>query len=173
MQEYLMIGVVLKPQGVRGECKIRPYAADLNLFSTWKELFLEKNGAYSPVSCAVSRIHDGFVYAFIGGCRTADDAENLRGRELYIDRAHASQPESGAFYIADLVGCEAVDENGCTVGILSDVLQHGPVDTWVFKTTAGIMMAPALLAVFPSVDPENRRISVNAEKLREVAVFDN
>ncbi|MBP6153029.1 MAG: ribosome maturation factor RimM, partial [Clostridia bacterium] len=27
MNEYLMIGEVLKPQGVRGEVKIKPYAA--------------------------------------------------------------------------------------------------------------------------------------------------
>ena len=32
MTDYLMIGEVLKPQGLRGECKIRPYAADRALF---------------------------------------------------------------------------------------------------------------------------------------------
>ena len=167
-----MIGEVLKPQGVRGECKIKPYAADLDLFSSWKELYLEKDGIYSPVPCAVNRIHEGFVYAVIGNCRNADDAEKLRGRELYIDRAHAAPPEDGAFFIADLVGCEAVDESGASLGVLVEVLQHGPVDTWVFKTPEGTMMAPALLAVFPEVDPAGRRISVVAEKLREVAVFD-
>ena len=173
MRDYLMIGVVLKPQGVRGECKIKPYAADLDLFSSWKELFLEKDGVYSPVPCTVSRVHDGFVYAVIGSCRSADDVEKLRGRELYIDRAHAAPPEDGAFFIADLVGCEAFDEAGKSVGILEEVLQHGPVDTWVFKVPGGTMMAPALLAVFPEVDPKNRRISVVSEKLREVAVFDH
>ena len=32
VQEYLMIGVVLKPKGIRGEIKIKPYAADISLF---------------------------------------------------------------------------------------------------------------------------------------------
>ena len=45
MQEYLMIGTVLKPQGVRGECKIKPYAANVDLFSSWKTLYLEDHGA--------------------------------------------------------------------------------------------------------------------------------
>ena len=168
-----MIGTVLKPQGIHGECKIKPYAADLDLFSGWTKLFLEEGGSFSPVSCAVSRVHDGFVYAVIGGCRTADEADKYRGAELYIDRAHAAPTGDGAFYIADLIGCEALDESGRSVGILTDVLQHGPVDTWVFKTPEGTMMAPALLAVFPDVDPENRRISVVADKLLEVAVFDH
>ena len=75
-------------------------------------------------------------------------------------------------YIADLIGCEAVDEEGNAVGTLTDVLQHGSVDTWVFKTASGTLMAPALLAVFPQVDAAARRILVVAEKLREVAVYD-
>ncbi len=173
MQNYLMIGVVLKPQGIHGECKIKPYAADLDLFSSWKELYLEKDGAYSPVRCTVRRVHEGFVYALIGDCQNADDAEKLRGRELYIDRAHAARPEDGAFFIADLIGCEAADEAGRPVGVLTEVLQNGPVDTWVFRTPDGTMMAPALLAVFPEVDPANRRILVIADRLQEVAVFDH
>ena len=102
MQDYLMIGVVLKPQGIRGEIKIKPYAADVSLFGEWKTLYLKENDAFSPVSCTVSRIHDGFVYAVLAGCKTADDAEKLRGKELYIDRAHAAKLEDGAVYITDL-----------------------------------------------------------------------
>jgi len=172
MQPYLMIGTVLKPQGIRGEVKIKPCAARVEMFSSWKNLFLESNGAYTPVSLKVTRIHEGFVYAFLADSASADDAEAFRGRDLYIDRAHAAPAEDGAVYIADLIGCEAVDEEGRAVGTLTDVLQHGSVDTWVFKTPSGTLMAPALLAVFPQVDAAARRIQVVAEKLREVAVYD-
>ena len=40
MNEYLMIGEVLKPQGVRGEVKVKPYAADLEAFHDWKTFYL-------------------------------------------------------------------------------------------------------------------------------------
>ena len=170
MQDYLMIGVVLKPQGIRGEIKVKPYAADVSLFGEWKTLYLKENDAFSPVSCTVSRIHDGFVYAVLAGCKTADDAEKLRGKELYIDRAHAAKLEDGAVYITDLVGCTAVDETGRTVGVLTDVLQYGSVDTWVFRTAEGILMAPALKSVFPEVDIEKKTILAVRERLEEVAV---
>ena len=169
-----MIGTVLKPQGIRGEVKIRPYAARVEMFSSWKNLYLEDHGVYSPVSVKFSRIHDGFVYAFLSDCASADDAEKFRGRDLYIDRAHAAPPEDGSAYIADLIGCEAVDENGQIIGTLTDVLQYGSVDTWVFRTPGGrTMMAPALLSVFPAVDTGEGRITVCAEKLQEVAVLDD
>ena len=124
MQDYLMIGTVLKPQGIRGEVKIKPYAARVEMFSSWKELYLEDRGAYTPVPLKVTRIHEGFVYAFLAGSSSADDAESFRGRDLYIDRAHAAPPENGAVYIADLIGCEAADEDGNPVGVLTDVLQY-------------------------------------------------
>ena len=173
MQEYLMIGTVLKPQGVRGECKIKPFAADVDLFSSWKTLYLEDHGAYTPVSLKTTRIHDGFVYAYLADCASADDAEAFRGRDLYIDRTHAAPPGEGSVYIADLIGCVAEDEKGCPVGTLTDVLQYGSVDTWVFRTASGTLMAPALLSVFPQVDPASGKILVCSDKLREVAVCDD
>ena len=67
-----------------------------------------------------------------------------------------------------------MDGEGRVLGTLTDVLQYGTVDTWVFRTPqGGTAMVPALLSVFPEVDAAAGRISVCAEKLREVAVFDD
>lgn len=173
MTEYLMIGEVLKPQGIRGECKIKSWAADIGRYRCWKTLYLKDGSAFTPVEYKLVRIRDGFVYAHLNGSATAEDAERLRGRELYISRADAEPAEENSNLIADLIGCDAVDENGVTVGTLREVLQNGPVDTWVFSTPRGTLMAPALLAVFPAVDPAARRISVLSEKLMEVAVLED
>ena len=71
------------------------------------------------------------------------------------------------------MGCRAVDETGAEIGTLTDVLQYGSVDTYVFQTPRGNMMAPALKRVFPEVDVENKVIRVNARALDEVAVFED
>ena len=171
MLEYLMIGVVLKPQGIRGECKIKSYAADPERFREWKTLYLKDGEAFTPLPVRIHRIQDGFIYAFLGSCATPEDAEKLRGRELYIHRSQTAPQEEGETLIADLLGCEAVDEQGNLIGTLTDVLQHGAVDTWVFRTPdGGTLMAPALLAVFPEVNAAEKRIRTVAERLAEVAV---
>ena len=170
MNDYLMIGEVLKPQGVRGECKIRSYAADIDRFHDWKTLYRRDGEGYAPVSVRTARIRDGFVYAFLDGSASADDAEKFRGTELFVDRTHAAPAEDGAVLIADLIGCEAKDGDGEVIGTLTDVLQYGTVDTWVFRTPEGTLMAPALKDVFPEVDAENKRILVVRERLEEVAV---
>lgn len=170
MQEYLLIGTVLKPQGVRGECKIKSYASDPDSFRRWKTLYRRSGDEWIPVDCRVVRIHDGFVYAVPDRCADANAAERFRGCDLYILRSQVLEPEENGNLIADLVGCRAVDETGETLGTLTEVLQHGSVDTWVFRTPSGTMMAPALLSVFPSVDAEAGVIQVCSEKLAEVAV---
>ena len=170
MKEYLLIGTVLKPQGVRGECKIRSYAADIGLFSRWDALYVQEEGGYRRVALKTMRIQEDFVFAHLNGSASTDDAEKFRGADLYLDRAHAAPAEEGSTLIADLVGCTARDEEGNEIGVLTEVLQYGTVDTWVFKTKAGSLMAPALLSVFPAVDVENRTILVVREKLEEVAV---
>ena len=173
MPDYLMIGEVLKPQGIRGECKIRSWASDISLFSRWKELFLMEGREYTPVSFRFGRIQDPFVYGVLGECATMKDAEGFRGKQLFIDRAHASPLEDGAFYIADLIGCEVTDEAGRSLGKLTEVLQHGSVDTWVFQGPRGTWMAPALKDVFPEADPSARRIVACSPRLEEVAVFED
>ena len=170
MTDYLMIGTVLKPQGIRGECKIHSWAADINLFDTWSELYLKTSDGFQPVRLQVTRIQDDFVFAHLNDSASANDAEKYRGTDLYIDRAHAAPAEEGSTLIADLIGCTARDEEGNEIGVLTDVLQYGTVDTWVFKTKTGSLMAPALLSVFPTVDIVNKAIRVTRENLEEVAV---
>ena len=171
MNDYLLIASVLKPQGVRGECKLRSYAADIERFHQWNTLYLKRDDSYIPVTLRTVRIRDGFVYAHLDGSDTADAAERFRGCDLYVNRAGAAPVEEDAELIADLIGCEARDENGEVIGVLTDVLQYGTVDTWVFQTGTGTLMAPALQSVFPDVFPDRKLICVIRDRLEEVAVL--
>ena len=171
MEDYLMIATVLKPQGIRGECKLRSYAAQIDRFSRWHTLFLKTPQGFKGVSVRVNRIRDGFIYAVLGDCVSADMAEQYRGVDLYVDRAHAAPAEEDAELIVDLIGCEARDDQDHLIGVLSDVLQHGPVDTWVFRSGSETLMAPALKTVFTEVNVSDRIIRVNAARLKEVAVW--
>ena len=53
---YFCIGEVLKPQGIRGEAKVRPYTDDPDNFRRWTTLYRrkEKAGRPSPAVFPVS-----------------------------------------------------------------------------------------------------------------------
>ncbi len=171
---YFLIGEVLKPHGIRGEVKIKPYAQNPEDFLRWQTLYLKEGGGWKPVAAKCSRVHDGFAYVTIGACHTPEEAEKLRGAQLYIDRANAAKLPEGMYYIADLIGCRAIDGDGRELGTLTEVLQHGAVDVWLFRTPAGgTLMAPSLPEVFVEKDIVNGLIRVDAERLQEVAVYED
>ena len=52
MNEYLMIGEVLKPQGIKGEVKVKPFAANHDDFRRWKTLYIKQGESYAPVKAS-------------------------------------------------------------------------------------------------------------------------
>ena len=106
LSAYFLVGEVLKPHGIHGEAKVKPYARNPEDFLKWKTLYVKTGEIYSPVSAKCSRVHDGFAYLTLEGCTTPEDVERNRGKELYVDRAHASPLEEGEFYISDLMDTE-------------------------------------------------------------------
>lgn len=173
LSKYLLIGEVLKPQGARGEVKVRPYTDDPERFKSLKTVYMEDNQGYHAEKMRFVRVHDGMVYLLIGDADSMDDAEKLRGQKLYVDRANAVALREDEEFICDLIGCEAFDEKGNKLGVLKEILTDTPTDVYVFETHKGRMMLPALKAAIPVVDVKNRRMVLNSEKFSEVAVFDD
>ena len=97
--------------------------------------------------------------------------EALRGRALYIDRAHAVELDEDSAFICDLIGCEGSDTNGRKLGKLVDVMQPGGNDVYVFNGPLGEVLVPALKSVVHEVCVEEKRIVFDAVRLNEVAVF--
>lgn len=172
LNPYLMVAEVLKPQGVRGEVKLRPVTNDIGRFSALKTVYLEDRGAYTPVSFKAARMDEEFVYAYVGGASDRDAAEALRGRFLYVDRDNAVALDEDEEFICDLIGCEAADDSGRVIGKLTDVMQPGGNDVYVFEGPLGEVLVPALKRVFLDVNTAEKKMLLSRKALDEVAVFD-
>ncbi len=111
MKEYLMIGQVIKPQGVRGEIKVLPLTDDPERFLDLARVFLDETGG-EALAVRAARTREGYAYLCLAGVEDRDAAEALRGRELFVPRAEAAPLPEGRYYIADLIGMQVVDEAG-------------------------------------------------------------
>ena len=173
--EYLLIGEVLRPQGVRGKVKVRPDTDDPARFLKLETVYLKTGDQYRPVSIsdAESRA-DGFVYCVLDHAGDRDQAEKQRGLLLYVDRAHAVELEEGQYFISDLLECRVRDQKGNALGIIEDVLQPGANDVYQIKCPDGRRMyLPVLPFVIKQVDIKAGDIVVDEERLPEVAVFED
>jgi 16S rRNA processing protein RimM len=173
LDEYLVIGEIMKPQGVKGEVKVRPITCDPSRFEgITRVLFKNEAGAYVPEKVKVSRVDLDAVYLTVHGYSDRTAAEGLRGRLLYVDRASALKLPEDMEFICDLIGCVAHDDTGRLIGTLSDVMQPGSSDVYVFQGPLGEVLVPALKSVILEVDVKNKTMLLSKARLSEVAVFD-
>lgn len=167
----LLLGVIVKPQGLSGEVKLRHETGDVTRFLTLRSAMLKHKGALTPIRVLSVRLSGEDVYLTLENVRDRDAAEALRGAELYISREHARPLPKGETFIVDLIGLKAVDTQGREIGTLTDVLQPGGADVLVFSTPEGPMMAPHLKKLVKDVSAD--RIVLDEEVLPEVGVYEN
>ena len=172
LSEYLMIGQVLRPQGIKGLVKVRPETDDPDRFFDLEFVYIKTKDGYQQTPVNEISVRDDGVYLRLNGAQSRNDAEKQRDLLLYVDRAHAIELNENETFICDLIGCRVLDSKGTELGKVTDVLQPGGNDVYVIKTPKGEMLLPALKHVIPSVDVENGIVTVNEDRLPEVAVCD-
>lgn len=166
MTDKLIIGEVLKPQGIRGELKVKPFTDEAEDFHNFSRVFLD-NTEYKVISV---RTGAGLVFLGLKGVTDRNAAELLRGKQIVVPRAEAPAPEEGRYYVADLLGCAVVTEEGETLGTLTDVRQAA-TDIYTLHDGAREVMFPVADGVVTAVDIKAGKIVVNKKRYLEVAVL--
>jgi len=167
------IGRVVKPQGLQGEMKIQPWTETPAQWLDFSHVLRKtKEGI---ISCELLSVREqaGFVYAKIPGVNDRDAAEALRGEIFLIERECLPEPDEGAYYIADLIGCTVKDDEGRELGVMKDVLNYPANDVYVVQTKKGEVLVPALKTVLADVDLYARTVTFHAARLKEVAEFED
>ncbi len=172
MNEYLAVGEILKPQGVRGELKLKPLTNDVSRFGDLDEAYLEADGAYRKIHVRLVRCDDSAVYIRMDGVEDRNAAEALRGRLIYVDRAHAVTLGEDENFIVDLIGLAGVDSEGNSLGVLTEVMQPGGNDVYVFtdREKKRETLVPALKSVVLNTDLAGGKMYLDARRLAETAV---
>ena len=166
------IAKILKPHGIRGEIKTQLFSDNFDAFCNRGFAYIGKDGAHRRITYTVARISPPYVYLRIDGIHTRNDAEELQGVFLYLDRSDFDTPGDDEYYVCDLIGLTVVGENGNQLGTLREVLQHGAADVYVVSGENGFMF-PALKRVIEKIDIKNGVLEINSEALKEVAVYDH
>lgn len=166
MEKTLTVGEVLKPQGIRGELKIKPYTDGAEIFKDFSRVFID-GAEYKILSC---RYADGFVYLGLRGVADRNAAELLRAKLLVVPRADVPALPEGRYYIADLIGLEVRTERGAFCGRIKDVLKNA-TDVYVLEKEGKEILFPAAAGVVLTVDIEGGTVTVDEKRFRETAVL--
>ena len=135
MNEFLDCGQIVNTHGLRGEVRIVPWADSPDFLLQFSTLYID--GA--PVRVQSSRVHKGSVIAKLEGTDDVESAMLRKGKTVQLRRTDAKLPE-GAFFLADVVGLDVVDEDGHKLGTLKEVLSPSRQQVYVVSGQREIMI---------------------------------
>ena len=165
MENKLTVATVLKPQGIRGEVKVKALCDSAEDLKDFKRVFLDSE-EYAVLSV---RAQGEIGYISLKGVFDRNAAELLRGKDVDALREDMPPLPDDRFYIADLTGCTVVTSSGEEVG---EVISVTPArtDIYTLQTPKGEVSFAAAEGVIEEVDIPNKKITVNKKRFKEVSV---
>lgn len=168
MTDKIEIGAVAKPQGIKGELKIRLFCDGFDSV---------KNITEAEVDGKVYKVES---FRFCGGEEAIlklvglDDrnqAETMRRKEVF---AHKNEidVEEGRYFISDVLGCKLFLTSGKELGEIFDIIS-GNVDYYYVKTDEGTAVFPLIDGLLECVDIAAKKVTVNAKKFTEVVMYED
>lgn len=154
-QQYIEAGRIVNTHGVAGEVKIEVWLDSPQFMKKCGRIFID--GA--PLKIISAREHKGFLLAHLEGVDDVNAAMRLKGREVRIDRGDAKLPR-GAYFLQDIIGAAVVDEAGCAVGTLDEIMETPASRIYVVRGEREHMI-PAVPEFIRSVDAGRGVITVH------------
>lgn len=123
---YVCVGVIVAPQGVRGELKLHSYTQNPEDLTAYGPLY--NQSGTKTFNLHVKRVQNDVLIATLEGCTDRNAAEVLRGTKLYIPREALPDIEADEFYYEDLLGLKVVRPDLSVVGTVKAIHNFGAGD---------------------------------------------
>lgn len=156
--DRVLVGEIGAAQGLKGEVRLRSFTQVPTDIAAYGPL-QDESGART-IEFERVRVTPKAVIARVKGVDTREGAEALNGTKLYLARTALPEQAEGEWYVADLIGMDAVDADGAPLGTVVAVHNFGASDIIEVAPSPG---SPNLLVAFteaavPEVDLTRRRL---------------
>ena len=165
----LTIATIVKPQGIRGEVKVLTMTDAPEDLKAFDRVYIGGN-CYKILKVRPQNGNCAFVT--LSGIADRNAAELLRGMAVEVAREDAPELPDGTYYIADVIGCKVVDEEGKILGEVTEIIP-ARTDIYEVKTPEGKRLTfPAVEGLIADVDTKKGTVIVNRARLSEVGLED-
>ena len=159
----LKVGKIVNTHSLKGEVKvISSTDFEEQRFEKGTELLITRgNQVVKEVTVESYRTHKNNLLVKFVGIDSIEEAEKLKNLQIKIDSDNIGELEENEFYFHEIIGCEVFDENGKSLGEISEILTPGANDVWVIKSQNGKeIMIPYIEDVVKKIDVENKKIDI-------------
>lgn len=157
----IALGLILKPRGLRGELLVKPYqAAGRSLHSGLPVVVKAADQTLQTEIQYVKNAGQRFSvkFAFVND---RSQAALYNGGEFYCKRDLLAKPDSGEYYIFELVGLKAVDANQVEIGMVTEIMNLPANDVLEINTPKGHILVPFIKNYIKEISMEKRQIMID------------
>jgi 16S rRNA processing protein RimM len=160
-QRLVLMGAVLGAHGIKGEVKVKSFAAKPADIAEYGPLTDTKHKrSFTLAIVGAGDAAKGVLIGRIAGIADRNAAEALKGVELFVDRDRLPAPKDPEeYYLADLIGLAAFDGKGVKLGEIVSVDNYGAGDLLLVVPENGEgFVVPFTKAFVPTVDVKGGRV---------------
>jgi 16S rRNA processing protein RimM len=150
--QFLVIGQILAPFGIRGAVKVEVMTDFPDRFRGLRTVYLGDKHAPHEVRLAEVRESGRQAILQFKGFDNPEDAAVLRGQLIFIPIEDAIPLEEGQYYVHQVVGLTVQTDTGETLGVVADVLFTGGNDVYVVEKDGHEVLIPVVEDVILNVD---------------------
>jgi 16S rRNA processing protein RimM len=170
MSEWVVVGKLMSPFGVKGWLKLYSHTQPIENIATYEPLWMKQGECWQPINLEHVQRHGKGLVAKIKGCDNRDQTPAYIGCDLAIKREQLPALEQGDFYWTQLEGLKVVTTAGEFLGIVDHLLETGSNDVLVVHPATGSIdqqerLIPYLWEdVVTAVDLERGEMTVDWDK---------
>jgi 16S rRNA processing protein RimM len=161
--DSLQLGTLIKPHGFRGAAMIHTSTGSDSALNYLDVIYLRKDS--EPLTRFEIETAQWMPTGWkikLKGLDSDTQVEQWRDAKVYANRADLEEPDTGEFYVHDLIGANVVDsDTGKTLGQLYHVQAiTTEQDVWWIKTAQGELAIPATSHFILAVDALKKIVRV-------------
>ena len=156
--EFLAVGRVLRPHGVKGEIRVAIHTDHPERFGHYKQLYLGPE--HIPFTLQGHRFHQGTVLLKLGGIDDRTLAGTLRDQWVWIPMDEAVPLQEGECYLYQILHLRVVTVDGEELGQVSEIIETGANNVYVVRGQQGEILLPDIEEVVVKVDIEAGQMTV-------------
>jgi len=159
--EKIIVGAVSGSFGVHGDVRLKSFCANPEAIADYTPL--TRADGQQIATIVIKGQTKGSLIARIDGITTKEEADGLRGMEIYAGRDQLPSLPDDEFYHTDLVGLMAYDTGGSELGRVKAVQTNGSDDLLeiISPTHKDTVLVPFSKAIVPTVDLASGRIVID------------
>ena len=159
-EKKLLVGKINGFFGVQGWLKIFSYTDPRQNILEYQPWYFFDNGAYKVIEITSGREQSKTIVAHVKGIDNRDQAGQLIGQSLYIDKDQLPELDDDVHYWHELAGFRVINKNGVDLGVVDYLVDTGSNNVLVTKGDKEHWI-PYIEPYLVSVDQPKRVITVD------------